>query len=144
MTEAYRPHFITQEPTFTWEAREVLRELADLPHLLTRIEVFGTYFPHLDRPVLMRIVTKGGDVVDAWMADVGPNNESLRGYFHVDVPGGVLEFGYGNDLMGRIRLSTRGKPKVSKLTRRRLPSDVIAVTPEYVERRRSPDQPATG
>jgi hypothetical protein len=129
-----RPHFINREPSYTWDGRQVVRELSDRPHLLTRIEVRGTFFPHMGREPFMRIVLDNEDTVRAWLVDVCDDHSCLRGYFPNDLPDhGIIEFGYGADLMGRVDFEAR-RAIIQSLDRERLPKETVMVTREFVER----------
>jgi hypothetical protein len=134
-----RPRFLHEKPRYTWEGREVVVELDDRPHLLTRIEVRGGYFPLMGREAFMRIVT-GDKTVPAWFAKPSEDTRSLRGYFATDLPHtGVLEFGYGADLVGRIDLGE--EQKLDPLDRKRLPPDLVIVDTDHVVRRLGGDPP---
>jgi hypothetical protein len=37
---------VPQPSEFSWQSREVIKELSDKPHLLVSIEITGPYFPH--------------------------------------------------------------------------------------------------
>lgn len=129
-----RPRFLHEEPRYTWGGREVVVELDDRPHLLTRIEVRGGYFPLMAREAFMRIVVDK-KTVPAWFAKPSEDTRSLRGYFATDLPRtGVLEFGYGADLVGRIELDEAQKLD-RPLDRERLPRDVVIVDTDHVVRR---------
>ncbi len=128
--------FIDRQPEYEVEAREVVRELGDRPHLLTRVEVRGTHFPHMAREAFIRAAAGDEVVAQAWFTDVAEDSRSLLGYFAEDVAldRGVLEFGYGADVVGRVQLERRDVPR-RVLERERLPKDVVVVTAEFVEER---------
>lgn len=123
-------------PDISWRAREIVREVDDRPHLLTRIELRGGSFPQLDAQPFVRVLGERTAVL-SWFAHVADDNSSLNGYFPVDAPldEGIIEYGYGSRVFGRIpeRFDAR---RVERLDRERLPRDLIAVTEELVQSKR--------
>lgn len=113
-----------RQPEFRWTGREVVRELNDRPHLLLRVEIRGAYFPLRAPEPFIRIVREEG-TVESWFAEVAEDHAALRGYFP---PGtdtdGILEFGYGAKVMGRVGQPFTPKA-VERLDRTRLPRDVV-------------------
>ncbi len=122
-----RPHDLR------WEAREIVRDLDDRPHLLTRVEVTGRPFPIVDRPPFMRLVDSGS-AATAWFVDVAEDGSAVRGYFAEGTePRGTLEFGAGNDVVARIQIE--GRREIPRLDRGRLPRNVVVVTPDFLAER---------
>jgi hypothetical protein len=117
-----RPLFLKDLPNYDWTGREVVVELDDRPHLLARVDVGGGYFPRMGREAFMRVVVDEKTTVRAWFAEPADDLRTLHGYFAAELPElGVLEFGYGADVMGRLEL--RGT--IETLDRARLPRDVV-------------------
>ncbi|HEV2754982.1 MAG TPA: hypothetical protein VG318_04320 [Actinomycetota bacterium] len=130
-----RPLFLKDHPHYTWAGREVVVEFDERPHLLSRIEVGGGYFPQMGREAFMRIVVDEKTTVPAWFAEPADDTRSLRGYFATDLPAsGVLEFGYGADLMGRLELG-EGDRRIETLDRTRLQQDLVVPDTDQVLRR---------
>ncbi|HYO14872.1 MAG TPA: hypothetical protein VE685_16890 [Thermoanaerobaculia bacterium] len=130
-------NFFRQLPNLSWQAREVVREIDDRPHLVARVEISGTYFPHRAPEPFVRIVQDDREVIESWFADVSDDNRALVGYFPVDVPlRGIAEFGYGDEVMGRVALAEGPQAHgVLRLERERLPEDVVVVSTEHLAER---------
>ncbi len=132
--------YIAQLPELPFEAREVVREIDKRPHLLVRIEISGGYFPHRALEPFIRIIS-GKKVEESWFADVTEDNRGLAGYFATDLPRqGTLEFGYGSEVLGRLKLKFASN-KVARLDRKRLPQDLVIVSANFLKAKR---QAATG
>lgn len=116
-----------------WEVREIVRELDHRPHLLTRVEVTGRPFPIVDRPPFMRLID-GESTARAWFVDVVEDGSAVRGYFAVGTEvRGTLEFGVGNDIVGRVDIE--GRSEIPHLDRERLPRNLVVVTPDFLAER---------
>jgi hypothetical protein len=114
-----------RQPEFRWAGREVVRELNDRPHLLLRVEITGAFFPLRDAPAFVRIVRESGQVAESWFAEASEDGTTLVGYFPPGTDAeGIVEFGYGNKVMGRVSqpFTARG---VERLDRARLPREVV-------------------
>lgn len=140
--ETFREPFeLRQSPDLSWRADEIVRQLDDRPHLLTRIEISGGAFPHMGAEPFVRVIRKG-DMARSWFADVADDSTTLSGYFPVDLaPGeGVVEYGYGNRVFGRMggRFDPR---KIDRLDRDRLPRGLVVVTTEFIRRKESGNRP---
>lgn len=130
-----RPYFLKDQPRYTWSGSEVVVELGERPHLLSCIEVAGGYFPQMGREAFMRIVVDDKTTVPAWFAEPDDDGRSLRGYFATDLPErGLLEFGYGTDLLGRLELGELRR-EIERLDRSRLPHELVVPDSEQVLRR---------
>ena len=99
-----------------WEARQVVRDLNNEPHLLMRVKLSGTFFPQRSEEPFVRV----GDIRSRF-AEISDDGQSVRGYFDRPLaPRGVVEFGYGNDVILRVR--SRFSPDgVRMLDPKRLP-----------------------
>ncbi|HYR11397.1 MAG TPA: hypothetical protein VEQ60_26685 [Longimicrobium sp.] len=114
-----------RQPEFSWTGREVVREINDGPHLLLRVEIRGGYFPLRAPEPFVRIIREDGTVEESWFAEVAEDHTALRGYFAPATDtAGVLEFGYGHQVMGRTSQSFAPKA-VERLDRARLPREVV-------------------
>ena len=130
-------------PDPEWRADEVLYELDDRDHLLTRIQIRGGSFPHMDAEPFVRVAGRRGSA-RSWFVDIAEDSATMSGYFPVDFmpTEGLIEYGYGNRVFGRLgrRFSAR---TVERLDRGRLPRKVVVVTSDFVRQkesgRRSPD-----
>ncbi len=117
-------------------AEEVVREIDDRPHLLVRIEISGAHFPHRAAEPFVKIVTSDGAAAASWFAGVSDDNRRLMGYFPSDLPPqGTVEFGYANEVLGRLAVKFEAKA-VSRLDRKRLPKDVVVVSTKDLQSRR--------
>lgn len=127
--------FPPKAPDLSWRAQEVIKRIDERPHLLVRLEIKGTYFPHRATEPFVRIVTRRGQVVSNWYTDVADDNSSLLSYFPTDLPKkGTIEFGYGGKLMGRIPLQFEFRA-VKQLDRGRIAKDVVEVSSQYLTSR---------
>ena len=121
-------------PQLPWQAQEVIRELDNRPHLLVRISIRGGYFVHRAAEPFIRIVSRG-KVVQSWFAEVSEDNSSLSGYFPTDVPaGGIVEYGYGSQVQGRLEMKFTSK-SVDRLDPRKLPKETIVVSQKFLQSR---------
>lgn len=128
--------FIGRIEQVGWRAQEVIKELDDRPHLLVRIEITGPYFPHRAPEPFVRILSGERVVAESWFAKVSEDNRKLLGYFPTDVPEGeIIEFGYGNEVMGRIPAAFETSI-VQRLERERLPKEAVEVSTQYLMTKR--------
>jgi hypothetical protein len=135
--------YIAQLPELPFEAREVVKEIDDRPHLLVRIEISGGYFPHRAPEPFIRIIT-GKKVETSWFAEISEDNRSLVGYFPTNLPRqGTVEFGYGDEVMGRLKLNFAAK-NIARLDRKRLPKDVVVVSADLLKAKRQAAAGNTG
>lgn len=135
MDPMFRPIYAHNGPKLSWRASETVLELDNQPHLLTRIEIRGRAFPHMDAEPFVRIAGRRGGTL-SWFANVADDGSSLSGYFAVDAfaSGGILEYGYGNRVFERIKGFEPGK--IERLDKRKLPKDLVVVTDAYIQRKR--------
>lgn len=128
--------FIGRLQQVEWRAQEVIKELDDRPHLLVRIEIIGPYFPHRAPEPFVRILSGERIVAESWFAKVSEDNRKLLAYFPTDVPQGeIIEFGYGSDVMGRIRAGFESG-MVKRLEREQLPAEAVEVSTQYLKTKR--------
>jgi len=113
-------------PQLPWQAREVIREIDDRPHLLVRITISGGFFQHRALEPFIRIVS-GRKIVESWFAEITEDNSALSGYFPTDLPGN----GYGNQVLGRMNLKFIDK-SVERLDSEKLPKETIAVSQKFL------------
>jgi hypothetical protein len=121
----------------SWQAGEIVRELDDRPHLLTRIVLKGGSFPQLDAQPFIRVVGRR-EALESWFAEIADDGTSMSGYFAVDAPptDGIIEYGYGSRVWGRIP-GPFDPLKIERLERERLPQEVVPVTHRYIRRKQS-------
>lgn len=90
------------------DAREVLRDVKDRPHLLLRFDVRGGHFPHRAIEPFAR-VDRDGKPIEAHMVEVDDDERGMRAYFATDLPLlGNLTVGYGTDVSAAIPLASIG------------------------------------
>jgi hypothetical protein len=81
-----------------WEAREMVQRVAQVPHLLTRLKLTGTFF---QRRAAEAFVTVGG--VRSQVVRFAGDGLSVYAYFYEPLPRrGTVEFGYGSQAMLRF------------------------------------------
>jgi hypothetical protein len=125
-----------QIPEFTWQAKEVVREVDHRPHLLVRISVSGGHFPQRAMVPVMGITHDGKLVARSWFTEISADEQTLYGYFATDLPGeGVIEFGYAGQPLGRVRARFDGK-EIRRLVRERLGREITIVTRATLEKLR--------
>lgn len=124
-------------PKFSWSAKEVIKEIDKKPHLLIRIEISGSHFPHRALEPFMKIRVNKEEIMSSWFTDVSRDNSKLIGYFPIDLPSkGVIEFGYGNQVMGIVDEKI-DFDVISHLDREQLPEKVVAVSVKYLKAKHS-------
>lgn len=129
-------HDERRQPELTWQAQEVVREVDHRPHLLLRVTVRGGYFPHRAPVPFLRIAEVGEAAVRAWFTEISGDSSAMVGYFATDVPrGGVIEYGYDDEVLGRVPARFSAGP-VKRLERERLPGNVVEVTRGFLEEKR--------
>jgi hypothetical protein len=128
--------FIERLQSVDWRAQEVVKELNDRPHLLVRVEITGPRFPHRAAEPFVRILSDDRVVAESWFADISEDNLRLLAYFPTDVPqGGIIEFGYGRDVMGRIQAAFESRV-IQRLDRERLPKETVEVSTQFLRTKR--------
>jgi len=131
---------IQKIPQLPWQAREVIRELDGRPHLLVRIRIEGGYFAQRAPEPFMRIVS-GHEEVRSWFAEISEDNSTLTAYFPTDLPaGGIIEYGYGDTVQGRLQQEFSTKALV-RLDAKRLAPETVRVSQELIRAKEkgSPD-----
>jgi hypothetical protein len=135
------PIDVPDRPEVSWQADEVVRDLNDRPHLLTRIQLRGASFPQLNAQPFVRVLGRRRSV-ESWFAEVADDQSSLTGYFALNTPlaAGVIEWGYGSRVWGRItgRFDDRN---IQRLERERLPRNVVPVTEQLIRRTQAGKRP---
>lgn len=118
-----------------YEVAHKLRDLDDTPHLLTRVKLTGTEFPHRALEPYVRV----GDV-ESRFVDISDDGTVARAYFDQPLPeGGTIEFGYGAE-PPRVRLRHGIRLKdLTPLDSDRLPDDT-----RFVDRFFDDDEPIVG
>jgi hypothetical protein len=123
-------------PEYQAEAKEVVRVLNDLPHLLVRVEVRGETFPHRAAPAFVMIQMGEKEYFRDLFTEVSPDNQKLIGYLPVDLPsGGSIVFGYGDEIWGTIPGEFNAEA-VTRLDRARLPDNIVVVDREFMQHRK--------
>ena len=103
-----------------WEARQVLRDFDDEPHLLLRLTLSGTRF--IQRAQIPFVVANGE--VLAYFTEIAEDEMSVRTYFDRPLPeGSRIEFGYGAAVMLRFPGAFSGE-KARWLEPERLPTGI--------------------
>jgi hypothetical protein len=132
--DVHGPLDVPDRPEVSWQAGEVVRDLNDRPHLLTRIQLRGRSFPQLNAQPFVRVLGRRQSV-ESWFAEVADDQSSLTGYFAVNAPlaGAVIEWGYGSRVWGRIT-SPFDERNIQRLNRERLPRNLVPVTEQLIRR----------
>ena len=120
----------------SWQAKELVREVNDQPHVLVGVEIRGPYFPHRGVPAFVRVVEPGGRSMNCWFTEVSEDNRVLKGYFPLDLPRkGTLEFGYARQVQGSVPFELDPR-KVQSLDRSRLPKNAVMTQEKDIPERR--------
>lgn len=123
-------------PEYKAQAREVVKVLDDLPHLLVRLEISGEHFPHRAAPPFVMIHIDEKEYFKDLFTEVSPDNQALIGYLPVNLPpGGSIVFGYGDEIWGTVP-GGFDADSVARLDRGRLPENIVIVDDDFVQRRR--------
>ena len=111
--------FPIESSQLLWEAKEVLRDVLDQPHLFLRVRLTGTHFPQRALEPYIRI----GEVRSRFVL-ISEDGLSASGYFDQNVQRGAVEFGYGDEpvLLRAARRFEAGP--ILRLDRAQLPRDV--------------------
>jgi len=110
--------FPIESERLRWEARLVVRDLNQQPHLLVRIRLTGTHFP--DRALEPFVVV---GKVRSRFVNIADDGLSADAYFDEPVPqGGRIEFGYGAEVLLRLPRAFDSEA-VELLDLKRLPSN---------------------
>lgn len=111
-----------QRPSeLTFEAREILRDVKGRSQLHHRIKLSGMQFPQLAYEPFVRI----GKVQSRYV-EISDDGTIARAYFDRPLPQrGVLEFGYGDEVLFRLPGALDAGFEVERLDRARLPKDVL-------------------
>jgi hypothetical protein len=81
-----------------WEARQVVRDLYEKPHLLLRLKLTGTHFP---QRALEPFVVVGK--MRSRFVEIAEDGLSANAYFDEPLPvGGRVEFGYEREVLLRF------------------------------------------
>ncbi|MHC4692049.1 MAG: hypothetical protein ACYS67_04845 [Planctomycetota bacterium] len=119
-------------PEYKALATEVVRVLDDRPHLLVRIEVSGEHFPHRAPHPFVMVKVGEDEYYKDLFTEVSPDNHKLLGYLPVNIPSkGVIVFGYGDEIWGRIP-GEFDAASVTRLDRKRLPEKVVIVDDDFL------------
>lgn len=114
-------------PEYKVLAKEVVRIVEDLPHLFTRIEVTGEYFPHRAPHPFVMIKVGEEEYFKDMFTEVSPDNKKLLGYLPINIPSkGAIVFGYGDEIWGTIPREF-DEASVTRLDRKRLPKNTVIV-----------------
>jgi hypothetical protein len=123
-------------PEYRVQAREVVRILDDLPHLLIRVEVSGEYFPHRALHPFVMVKVGEQEYFKDLFTEVSPDNQKLIGYLPVNLPAnGAIVFGYGNEIWGTVPEEFEAA-SVARLERKKLPKDIVIVDDNFLRRKK--------
>ena len=119
-------------PEYKAVAREIVRVLDDLPHLLVRIEVSGEYFPHRAAHPFVMIKVREEEYFKDLFTEVSADNQKLIGYLPITIPSkGVIVFGYGNEIWGAVP-DGFDTASVTRLDRDKLPKRIRIVDDDFL------------
>ena len=119
-------------PEYKVLAKEVVRVLDDLPHLLVRMEVSGEYFPHRAPHPFVMIKVGEEEYFKDLFTEVSPDNQKLLGYLPINIPSkGVIVFGYGNEIWGTVP-GEFDTVSVIRLDREKLPKRIMIVDDDFL------------
>ena len=110
--------FPIESERLRWEARLVVHDLNQEPHLLMRVKLTGTHFP---QRALEPFVVVGK--AHSRFVTISDDGLSACAYFDEQLPkGGRIEFGYGTDVLLRFPRAF-DREEVELLDPKRLPSN---------------------
>jgi len=103
-----------------WEAKEVVRDIGDKPHLFQRIVLTGAWFPNRAEAPFVRV----GEVTTRRVL-IADDSASVRAYFDRPIPDGeTIEFGYGDQVTLRFPREF-SRRRLLLLDRERLPKGIV-------------------
>lgn len=110
---------VVRREKLQWRAKEVVRDLDDRPHLLTRLTLEGGGFPQRSAEPYVRVGrTRSRFVL------IDEDGQVAHAYFDRPLPAeGVVEFGYGQQPFHRFPAFDR--TRVAGLDRDRLPAATV-------------------
>jgi hypothetical protein len=114
--------FPIEHERLRWDAREVVRELADGPHLFVRLTLTGTRFA---LRALEPQVWVGMSY--ARFVDIAEDGLTVRAYFDETPPPGTVYFGYAQ--RPELAFGDFEPERVPRLDRTRLPRGVVHEAP---------------
>lgn len=110
--------FPIQSERLQWEARQVMRDLDYIPHLLLRLKLTGTHFPQRALEPFVKV----GEVRSRFVT-ISDDGLNANAYFDQSLTQGCkVEFGYGQDILLRFPRSFNWEV-VRLLDPNRLPID---------------------
>jgi hypothetical protein len=119
-------------PEYKVLAKEVVRVLDELPHLLVRMEVSGEYFPHRAPHPFVMIKVGEEEYFKDLFTEVSQDNQKLLGYLPINIPSkGVIVFGYGNEIWGTVP-GEFDTVSVIRLDREKLPKRIMIVDDDFL------------
>jgi hypothetical protein len=133
-----RQTFIRKDllPRYQVAAKEVVKVINDIPHLLVRMIISGGHFPHRAPHPFIHVRVGESEYFTDYFTQVSNDNASLVGYLPVNVPEkGVIEFGYGNEIWGTIAGEFLAE-SIPRLDKERLPRDILIVDEAFINRRK--------
>lgn len=111
--------FPIESERLRWEARLVVRDLNQEPHLLMRVKLTGTHFP---QRALEPFVVVGK--VHSRFVTISDDGLTACAYFDEQLPqGGRVEFGYGTEVLLRFSRAFDHE-EAELLDPKRLPSNM--------------------
>jgi hypothetical protein len=109
-----------------WEARLVVRDIDQEPHLFLRLKLTGTYFPQRAQIPFVAV-----GKVRARLIIIPEDGLSVRAYFDEPLPlGGKIVFGYGPNALLRFS-EPFNQEEVSMLDAKRLPTNIQNINRFY-------------
>lgn len=122
-----------EEPKYVVDSKEVIKIIDDKPHLLLRIKISGTNFPHRAKEPVVRIMYSKEKFAVSWFAKVSDDNKSLNAYFPVDTDiSEWIEYGYGNVI--HCKINEKFDPnKIYRLDREKMIDDTVIVTRKHLD-----------
>ncbi len=113
------PYLSDLAERMSWSCREVLRDVADVPHLLYRVQLTG---PHFEARALEPIVRVGR--VRADFVELSADGLTAGAYFDRPLPErGAVTFGYEDGVLYRFPQEFEIE-HLERLDRERLPENV--------------------
>jgi hypothetical protein len=113
-----------ESPKLRWEAKRVVRDLYEQPHVLLRLKLEGTHFPQRALEPWVRI----GNVRSRFV-EIAPDGLTALAYFDRLPRSGTVELGYGPDVYLRFPQRFLAEP-VRPLDLKRLPPNVKLLVEE--------------
>lgn len=124
-------------PDYTLHVQDIIKDFNNKPHRMVKMVITGEQFPIRDAPLFVRIVDEGSRE-ESWLTELAASRQEIIAFFPVDIDKkGVIEFGYGNEVLGVFR--NPGWKNFKALDATLIEKEVITVDRKWLKKMRDPE-----